>query len=85
MLRITKGAVKTLQRMLTECEREPDDCLRIVRIDNRPELVVDKQKPEDDYLERDGRVLLIIDPEEMCRWSGRILEVDPDTETIMFA
>lgn len=85
MFKITKNAIAVLQTILAECARGPDDCLRIVKTDDGPELKVDVQKPDDDYLERDGRVLLVMDPEEMLRWSGKILEIDPDTEKIGFA
>jgi Fe-S cluster assembly iron-binding protein IscA len=85
MLKITKAAVQRLKTTLHEVAEAPDDCLRIVVTDEGPELIVDQQRPEDHTLEREERLLLVIDPETMDHFAGRVLEVDEATSLLVLS
>lgn len=85
MLKITKDAVERLRTTLQEVAETPDDCLRIVVTEDGPELIVDQQRPEDHLLEREERLLLVIDPETMNHFQGRVLEFDEATSLLVLS
>lgn len=85
MLKITRDAVDRLRTTLHEVAESSDDCLRIVVTEDGPELIVDQQRPEDHLLERDERLLLVIDPETMDHFQGRVLEVDESTSLLVLS
>jgi len=85
MLKITKDAVHRLKTTLHEVAESPDDCLRIVVTEEGPELIVDQQRPEDHMLEREEQLLLVIDPETMDHFKGRVLEVDETTSLLVLS
>jgi len=76
MLKITKDAVQRLRTTLRQVAESSDDCLRIVVTEEGAELIVDQPRPEDHTLQREEQLLLVIDPETMDHFNGRVLEVD---------
>jgi Fe-S cluster assembly iron-binding protein IscA len=85
MLKITKDAVERLGTTLREVAETSDDCLRIVVTDEGPELIVDQERPGDEMLVRDDKLLLVIDPATMEYFDGRILEVDETTSLLVLS
>lgn len=85
MLRITKIAIERLGATLREVAETSDDCLRIVVTDEGPELIVDQERPGDETLVRDDKLLLVIDSATMEYFDGRILEVDETTSLLVLS
>ncbi len=85
MLKITNNAIKRLSATLREVAETPSDCLRIVVTDDGPELIVDQERPDDHTLERNERLLLVIDAETLEFFDGRVLEVDEATSLLVLS
>jgi Fe-S cluster assembly iron-binding protein IscA len=76
MLKITRKAVDRMQNTLRAVAETADDCLRIVITEEGPELIVDQERPGDETLFRDDKLLLAIDSATLQTFDERTLEVD---------
>lgn len=83
MLNVTDAACGYLKDMLEHSHAPDGTAVRIVAHPNGLGTKIDTMHEGDSIVERDGRLLLLVDPPMSERLSERTLDVEPEAHTLL--